>query len=89
MSREARVLRASVLKPRHPERICWGCDQYCPADDLACGNGTIRTPHPVELFGDDWLEWSGRDRQPRGGAAESDMDAADAARPDEVHDEGV
>jgi hypothetical protein len=46
------------LRPARPERICWGCDQYCPADDLACGNGTIRTPHPCELFGDDWLEWS-------------------------------
>ena len=46
------------LVPKYPERICWGCDKYCPADDLACGNGTIRTPHPVELFGDDWLEWS-------------------------------
>lgn len=43
--------------PPHPERICWGCEQYCPAHDLACGNGTIRTLHPVELFGDDWLEW--------------------------------
>jgi len=47
------------LAPKHPERICWGCDKYCPADDLACGNGTIRTLHPCELFGDDWLEWSG------------------------------
>ncbi len=46
------------LKPAHPERICWGCDKYCPADDLACGNGTIRTLHPVELFGEDWLEWA-------------------------------
>jgi hypothetical protein len=46
------------LNPKHPERICWGCDKYCPADDLACGNGTIRTQHPAELFGDDWLEWS-------------------------------
>jgi hypothetical protein len=46
------------LAPRYPERICWGCDKYCPADDLACGNGTIRTPHPAELFGDDWLDWS-------------------------------
>jgi hypothetical protein len=46
------------LMPAHPERTCWGCDKYCPADDLACGNGTIRTLHPVELFGDDWLEWS-------------------------------
>jgi len=45
------------LKPASPERICWGCDKYCPADDLACGNGTIRTPHPIELFGDDWVDW--------------------------------
>lgn len=45
------------LKPAHPDRVCWGCDKYCPADDLACGNGTIRTLHPIELFGDDWLEW--------------------------------
>jgi hypothetical protein len=46
-----------ALKPPHPDRICWGCDKYCPADDPACGNGTIRTPHPIELFGDDWVEW--------------------------------
>jgi hypothetical protein len=45
-------------QPRSPERVCWGCEKYCPADDLACGNGTIRTPHPCELFGHDWLEWS-------------------------------
>lgn len=48
------------LHPAHPERVCWGCDRYCPVDDLACGNGTIRTPHPAELFGDDWLEWAER-----------------------------
>ncbi|MEO7273334.1 MAG: DUF3079 domain-containing protein [Vicinamibacterales bacterium] len=47
-----------LLSPRHPERICWGCDRYCRADDLACGNGPIRTAHSCELFGDDWLEWS-------------------------------
>jgi hypothetical protein len=46
------------LNPPHPERVCWGCDKYCPADDLACGNGTIRTLHPVELFGEDWLIWA-------------------------------
>jgi len=44
------------LHPKHPERICWGCDKFCPADDLRCGNGTERAPHPVELFGDDWYE---------------------------------
>jgi DUF3079 family protein len=51
-------MKRVVARPRHPERICWGCDKYCAADELACGNGTIRTPHPVELFGDDWVEWS-------------------------------
>jgi hypothetical protein len=40
--------------PAHPERVCWGCDQYCAAHDLSCGQDTVRTPHPLELFGDDW-----------------------------------
>ena len=48
------------VAPTHPERICWGCDHYCPADDLRCGNGTVRTMHPLELFGEDWLEWETR-----------------------------
>lgn len=45
------------LHPKHPERICWGCDKYCPVDSLACGNGSERTQHPSELFGDDWADW--------------------------------
>jgi hypothetical protein len=40
--------------PTNPHRICWGCDAYCPAGDMRCGNGSDRTPHPAELFGDDW-----------------------------------
>lgn len=51
-------MKKSVLDPMNPERICWGCERYCAANDLACGNGTIRTPHPRELFGDDWKEWA-------------------------------
>ncbi|RYF01087.1 MAG: DUF3079 domain-containing protein [Comamonadaceae bacterium] len=43
--------------PPHPERNCWGCDKYCAAGSLLCGNGSERTQHPVELFGDDWAEW--------------------------------
>jgi metal-sulfur cluster biosynthetic enzyme len=50
--------------PRHPERVCWGCDKYCPADDLTCGNGSERTPHPIELFGEDWYEWAQAMRGP-------------------------
>lgn len=42
------------ILPAHPERTCWGCDKYCPADSLACGNGSERTQHPVELFGENW-----------------------------------
>lgn len=49
-------MNRALLHPRHPDRICWGCDKFCRADDLACGNGTIRTPHPSELFGDTWLD---------------------------------
>jgi hypothetical protein len=59
------------LRPAHPERTCWGCDKYCAADDLACGNGTIRTLHPVELFGEDWLEFAERDRAARPSATPS------------------
>jgi hypothetical protein len=44
--------------PKHPERVCWGCDKLCPVDDMRCGNGTDRAQHPVELFGEDWVEWS-------------------------------
>jgi len=55
----------ALLNPRHPERVCWGCDRYCPAADLACGNGSIRTPHPKELFGREWLEWSKRSSEAR------------------------
>jgi hypothetical protein len=63
-------VRDTILHPAQPERVCWGCEKFCPAHDLACGNGTIRTPHPSELFGDDWLEWSERrDESPRWPAA--------------------
>ncbi len=46
------------LHPKNPDRICWGCTNYCAADHLRCGNGTERTQHPAELFGDDWDQWS-------------------------------
>lgn len=42
------------LHPKHPERVCWGCDKYCAADSMMCGNGSSRTLHPAELLGDDW-----------------------------------
>lgn len=42
------------LHPKHPERICWGCEKFCSVDDLQCGNGSSRTLHPAELMGEDW-----------------------------------
>lgn len=68
----AETIRPVLLRPRHPERICWGCDKFCPADDLACGNGTIRTPHPCELFGDDWADSALDDRAGDNGSGETD-----------------
>lgn len=62
------------LHPKHPERICWGCDTYCPVDSLQCGNGSDRTQHPVELLGEDWLEHG--DWQ-FGGAASDPPDAVE------------
>lgn len=46
-----------ALYPKHPERVCWGCDRYCAADALVCGNGSGRTPHPIEMLGVDWLDY--------------------------------
>jgi hypothetical protein len=45
------------LRPAHPERTCWGCDKYCAADQMQCGNGSDRTMHPMETFGEGWEEW--------------------------------
>ena len=47
------------LAPAHPERLCWGCDEYCAADDLRCGNGSDRTQHPAELLGAEWFKEPG------------------------------
>jgi len=52
------VTKKFPIKPAFPERICWGCDKYCPAHDLARGNGSERRQHPIELSGEDWYkEW--------------------------------
>lgn len=49
------------IAPKNPERICWGCDKYCSAHDLQCGNGCERIQHPIELQGEQWYkhgDWS-------------------------------
>ena len=45
------------VKPANPERLCWGCDQYCQSDAMRCGNGSDRTQHPAEIFGENWQKW--------------------------------
>jgi len=45
------------IHPANPERLCWGCDKYCAADNMLCGNGSDRTQHPCELWGEDWQAW--------------------------------
>lgn len=58
-------------QPAHPERNCWGCDRYCAADAMLCGNGSERTQHPIELFGLEWARACG--------AEVAEADAADPA----------
>lgn len=51
------VAKKFPSNPPNPERLCWGCDKYCAVSSLACGNGSVRTQHPSELFGPDWESW--------------------------------
>lgn len=61
--------------PKNPERLCWGCDQYCAADQMRCGNGSDRTQHPVELFGEDWQDWAPREAPAAGAEAQTDRES--------------
>ena len=76
-------MNAAFLHPRHPERTCWGCDRLCTANDLGCGNGTVRTQHPIELLGDDWLEFADAHR---GTAIEEVPESSDRGSEFEDHD---
>lgn len=52
MARKAHPGKDLPLHPKHPERICWGCDvlfQRRPG----CGNGSDRTPAPRQLLGEE------------------------------------
>lgn len=55
--KSAEMAKKFPLNPKHPERTCWGCDKYCSANALQCGNGSGRTQHPAELLGEDWYQW--------------------------------
>lgn len=65
------------VDPPHPERNCWGCDRYCAANALLCGNGSERTQHPIETFGPGWQEGFGI---PAPGAPAAVAEAFSAAR---------
>jgi hypothetical protein len=67
------------IRPRNPERVCWGCDKYCSSNALRCGNGTIRTPHPTELFGEDWMNWGieAHSSDPNAGEADKKLTVKD------------
>jgi hypothetical protein len=43
-----------------------------------CGNGSVATLHPSELFGEDWMNWGLDARQDETPAAQPPQPAADA-----------
>jgi hypothetical protein len=69
------------LHPARPELICWGCDRYCPAGDMVCGNGSDRTQHPAELFGEDWHSFGLNAQDAAQAGSPADPAQADAAPP--------
>src|SRR6516165_7230223 len=42
----AKMVRRIPALPAHTERMCWGCERYCAANDLRGGKGKERTQHP-------------------------------------------
>ncbi|HVU00543.1 MAG TPA: DUF3079 domain-containing protein [Polyangiaceae bacterium] len=82
-SRETRGGPHLPVHPSHPERVCWGCEKLCPADDLSCGNGTERQQHPVELFGEGWEEWADWKRAPAESASTAPPEKKAEEEPDE------
>ncbi|GGX77416.1 DUF3079 domain-containing protein [Vogesella alkaliphila] len=77
-TRDHAMAKKFPLHPRHPERICWGCDKYCPAGSLQCGNGSGRTQHPAEMLGDDWYLWGDWGITPDDEAAAPAIPSADS-----------
>ncbi len=68
------------IRPGHPERICWGCEHFCPANDMRCGNGTERAQHPIELWGEDWMSIgsdAAAEAQPLESPGRTEISAAD------------
>ena len=74
------MVRKYPIRPGHPERICWGCEKLCPADDMRCGNGTDRAQHPIELWGKDWTH-IGLDSEETTASADGEQPTAAEAGP--------
>ncbi|WP_242525007.1 DUF3079 domain-containing protein [Lysobacter changpingensis] len=53
------------LNPKHPERICRGCDRHCPTQAPACGNGSGRDMHPGRNAGGEVVRGVGHRAVPR------------------------
>lgn len=68
------------LHPLQPERLCWGCNRYCPAFARRCAGETARTPHPIEVLGEDWYKQADWNLDRR---VESEPGPADALAPDQ------
>ncbi len=49
---------------------------------MACGNGSERTQHPAELFGEDWFEWEVSKAGAVDGAEEGGSDANSPVAPE-------
>jgi hypothetical protein len=68
------------IHPANPERICWGCDTFCSVSSMACANE--RSPHPAELFGDDWTTWGETPQLPPSDPTPLTLPASTPAEPD-------
>jgi len=68
--------------PKHPERICWGCDNFCPADDMACTK--VRTMHPAETFSAPAAATDARAPRRRAGPDVEPSAGSGCARPGDV-----
>ena len=86
MVKKANMAKRFPLHPKHPERICWGCDRYCPKVSLGCGNGSDRTQHPAELLGEDWYlfgDWGLDENEEKGRSAAEIPENSHHARAEE------
>jgi hypothetical protein len=48
------VISTVPIRFRRPAGASASNRSPCAADQMICGNGTERTQHPVELFGEGW-----------------------------------